>query len=59
MVRTAAQFSATDIRRSNQYHRDLAAALATGDGELANTLMRAHILSAAGQYHDAYISDMA
>lgn len=56
VVRTAAQYSTEDIRRSNQYHRELAAAISAGDGGLAQTLMQAHILTAAGRYHDAYIA---
>lgn len=56
VVRTAAQFSPDDIKRSNQYHRELAAAITAGDAALAQTLMQAHILSAAGRYHDVYIT---
>ena len=56
VVRTAAQFTLADMQRSNLYHRELLQAFRLGDSVLAETMMRSHILAAAGRYQDAYFS---
>lgn len=55
VVRTAAQFGAEDIGRSNQHHKELVAAISAGNGMLAENIMRVHILSASSRYHDDYM----
>lgn len=55
IVRTAAQYSAADIGHSNQQHKELLSAISMGNGVLAETIMRAHILAAGSRYHDNYM----
>jgi len=55
VVRTAAQYDAEDIARSNQHHRELASAIKAGNGLLAENIMRAHILAASSRYYDNYM----
>ena len=57
IVRTAAQYSVSDIAHSNQQHKELLGAIASGNGILAETVMRAHILAAGSRYHDNYMPD--
>lgn len=55
VVRTAAQYSTTDIAHSNQQHKEILSAVISGNGVLAETVMRAHILAAGSRYHDNYM----
>lgn len=55
VVRTASQYTIEDIRRSNQYHSELTQAIAHHDGVLAETIMKSHILGAAGRYHEVFM----
>jgi DNA-binding GntR family transcriptional regulator len=55
VVRTASQYTIEDLRRSNQYHTELMQAIAHHDGVLAETIMKGHILGAAGRYHDVFM----
>ena len=55
VVRTAAQYSVSDIAHSNQQHKDILSAIETRNGALAETVMRAHILAAGSRYHDNYM----
>lgn len=55
VVRTAAQYSVDDIRRSNQHHKDLLSAIEVRNGMLAENVMRVHILAASVRYHDNYM----
>lgn len=58
VVRTAAQFSAVDIAKSNQHHKELADAIRTRNGMLAENIMRVHILAASSRYHDDYMPEV-
>lgn len=53
--RTARQFSSDDMRRSNAFHLDIVEAIASRNGALAESLMRAHILAAAEVYRGGYM----
>lgn len=53
--RTAAKYTVADVAHSNQQHKELYSAIASGNGLLAEALMRAHILTASGRYHDSYM----
>jgi len=57
VVRTAAQYSADDIARSNQHHKELADAIRARNGILAENIMRVHILAASSRYHDDYMPE--
>ena len=46
VTRTALAYSVEDIARSNRAHRELAQAIRSGDGTLAEHLMRVHLLGA-------------
>jgi len=46
VVRTAKGFDYDDLQRSNQHHREMADAISMQDGELAESIMRTHILAA-------------
>ncbi len=59
IVRTAAQYSVSDIAHSNQQHKELLSAIETRNGALAETVMRAHILAAGSRYHDNYMPSEA
>ena len=54
IVRTASQYSREDIIRSNQHHKEIVDAIASGNGVLAEHVMRTHILLAIRQYHESY-----
>ena len=57
IVRTAAQYSASDIIRSNQQHKELLGAIEKGNGMLAEIVMRSHILAAGERYHENYMPE--
>jgi len=57
VARTAAHFTAGDILRSNQHHKDLLAAIKSRNGILAENIMRVHILAASSRYHENYMPD--
>ena len=57
IVRTASQYSKEDITRSNQHHKDIVDAIASGNGVLAEQVMRTHILLAIRQYHESYAQE--
>jgi len=59
IVRTAAQYSLSDIAHSNQQHKELLGAIVARNGLLAETVMRAHILAAGSRYHDNYMPGKA
>lgn len=59
VVRTASQYSTSDITSSNRQHEELLCAIRNGDGMLAETIMRSHILAAGRRYHDNYMSSEA
>lgn len=46
VVRTANVYSKTELGRSNAHHREMADAIEARDGELAESVMKTHILSA-------------
>lgn len=54
VVRTAKGFSIEDLRRSNFHHREMAEAIEARDGDLAETVMRTHILSAGNSFKQFY-----
>lgn len=57
IVRTAAQYSASDISRSNLQHKDLLSAIKKRNGMLAEIVMRSHILAAGERYYENYMPD--
>ncbi len=59
VVRTAIQYSTNDLRRSDDFHRDIARAIEAQNGPLAEQLMRAHILAASDLYRDSYLDGHA
>ncbi len=59
IVRTAAQYSAYDIVRSNQQHKELLSAIEKRNGMLAEIIMRSHILTAGERYHNNYMPNEA
>ena len=50
VARTAEFFTHADLIRSNAHHRDLSDAIAAGEAQLSETIMRTHILAAAHSY---------
>ena len=56
VMRTAVRYSSEDLRRSNNFHRDIADAVATQNDVLAEQLMRAHILAAFELYRQSYLN---
>lgn len=54
VVRTAKGFSVEDLRRSNFHHKEMADAIAASDGELAETVMKTHILAAGQTFKKNY-----
>lgn len=46
VVRTFHRYSEADLARSGAHHRDLVAALRSGDGVWAQSVMRSHVLAA-------------
>jgi len=59
VVRTASQYTIEDLKRSNQYHAELVEAISHRDGILAETIMKAHILAAAGRYHEVFMRNVS
>ena len=59
VARTAVQYSLQDLRRSNQFHVEITDAIRAKNPELAETLMRSHILNASALYREVYLSDTA
>lgn len=55
IVRTAAQYTISDIAHSNQQHKEILGAIINRNGILAETIMRSHILTASSRYHDNYM----
>lgn len=53
IVRTAQGYSFSDLLRSNMHHREMAEAVAARDGDLAESVMRAHLLAALRSYKAA------
>lgn len=54
VVRTAKGYSIDDLRRSNFHHKEMADAIAAGDGDLAETVMKTHILTAGNTFKKTY-----
>ncbi|MEM8936549.1 MAG: GntR family transcriptional regulator [Pseudomonadota bacterium] len=46
VVRTAKGYSSEELRRSNLHHKDMADAIAAGNADLAENIMKLHILAA-------------
>lgn len=55
IVRTAAQYTVSDIAYSNLQHKEILGAMEARNGILAESVMRAHILAAGSRYHDNYM----
>lgn len=53
--RTAANYTVADVAHSNRQHKELYSAIASGNGLLAEAVMRSHILAASSRYHDNYM----
>jgi len=54
VVRTARGFSVEDLQRSNFHHREMVEAIEARDGDLAETVMKTHILSAGNSFKQIY-----
>jgi DNA-binding GntR family transcriptional regulator len=57
VARTFGRYGNHRLRQSMQQHRDIVAAVASGDGNLAEALMRSHILSATTDVVDSLGND--
>lgn len=57
VIRTAVQYSPTELKRSNQFHKEIVQAIRLRDQILAEQLMRTHILSASALYRKTYMGD--
>lgn len=52
VVRTAKRYTREELQRSNFHHREMLDAIEAGDGALAETVMRSHILAAGKAFKD-------
>lgn len=57
IIRTAAQYTKADLERSNRFHVEITDAIRSRNAELADQLMRTHILSASALYRDCYLQE--